>query len=117
MRCLTLAIILHIPLHGPFYHYEVEDARQECRPSFSLLPFSCSFVVDNTFAGDKTRVSLISWRVTQRRGRKEEEGRSRDDIPDKSGWRIVDSQGRSKSERGEPVWTSCFQEGQGWASM
>ena len=70
----------------------------------------------DTFASDKTRVSLISWRVTRSEKEEEEECDCEMTFPDKSWLMIVDSgggkRGRSRGGkgRGEPVWTSCFQE-------
>ena len=70
-------------------------------PSFSTTPLRAIRLVSRSLVG----VSRSGEVGRRRKGEREMT------FPDKSGWRIVDSQG-SRSERGEPVWTSCFQEGQ-----
>ena len=57
----------------------------------------------DTFASDKTRVSLISWRVTRSEKEEEEECDCEMTFPDKSWLMIVDSGGgkRGRSRGGE----------------
>ena len=55
----------------------------------------------DTFASDKTRVSLISWRVTRSEKEEEEECDCEMTFPDKSWLMIVDSGGGKRVGRGE----------------